>query len=55
MVLVVSLEMTTENWFECRGALVGSDFPHLPKWPAIQQNFLMKFLGMIPFIRATWK
>jgi hypothetical protein len=55
MALVVSLGMTTENPFECRRAVVGSDFPHLPKWLAIQQNFLSEFLGMIPFIRATWK
>jgi hypothetical protein len=54
MALVVSLGMTTENWFECRRALVGSGFPHLHKWPAIQQNFLIKCLGMIPFSRATW-
>jgi hypothetical protein len=55
MALVVSLGMTTENWFECRRALVGSDSPHLHKWPATQQNFLIKFLDMIPFLRATWK
>jgi hypothetical protein len=55
MALVVSLGMTTENAFDWRRALVGSDFPDLHKWPAIQQNFLRKFLGMIPFIRATWK
>jgi hypothetical protein len=55
MALVVSLGMTTENSFECRRALVGSDFPDLHKWPAIHPNFLSKFLGIIPFIRATWK
>jgi hypothetical protein len=55
MALVVSLEMTTENWFECRRALEGLDFPHLHKWPAIQRNFLSHFLSIIPFIRATWK
>jgi hypothetical protein len=55
MALVVSLGMTTENSFECRRALVGSDFPNLPQCPAIPQNFLSKFPGMIPFIRATWK
>jgi hypothetical protein len=43
MALVISLGMTTENSFECRRALVGSDFPHWHKWPAIQQNFLSKF------------
>jgi hypothetical protein len=55
MALVVSLGITTENWFECRRARAGSDSPHLPKWPAIQQNFLSKFLRLIPFVRATWK
>jgi hypothetical protein len=55
MVLVVSLGITTENWFECTRALVASEFPHLPQWPAIQQNFLTNFLGMIPLIRTTWK
>jgi hypothetical protein len=55
MALVVSLGMTTENPFEWRRALVRSDLADLHKWPAIQQNFLSKFLGIIPFIRATWK
>jgi hypothetical protein len=55
MALVVLLGMIMENSFECKRALVASDFRHLHKWPAIQQNFLSKFLGMIPFIRATWK
>jgi hypothetical protein len=55
MALVVSLEMTTENSFEWSRALVGWDFPHMYKWPAIQQNFLSKFVDIVPFIRATWK
>jgi hypothetical protein len=55
MALVVSLEMTTEKSFECKRALAMSNFPHLHKWPAIQQNFLSKFFGKIPFIRAIWK
>jgi hypothetical protein len=55
MALVVSLGMTTENSFEWRRAVVGLDFPHFHKWQAIQQNYLLKVLSMIPFIRATWK